>query len=96
MLIYTKLHEKACCYLLINYMKNASQKFKTDEILVARDLCNLHSCYMKNALVFSKRDARNLFIHIITSDIQAVLCYRSCCKERGGVMASALVRDLTG
>ena len=76
-------------------MKNASQKVKTDEILAARALCNLHSCYMKNALVFSKRDARNLFIHIITSDIQAVQ-YRSCCKERGGVMASALVRELTG
>ena len=69
---------------------------KLHEKRIAGDLCNLHSCYMKNALVFSKRDARNLFIRIITSDIQAVLCYRSCCKERGGVMASALVRDLTG
>ena len=39
-------------------MEEASQKVKTDEILTARAICNLHSCYMKNALVFSQSDAR--------------------------------------
>ena len=42
-------------------MEEASQKVKTDEILTARAICNLHSCYMKNALVFSQSDARNFF-----------------------------------
>ena len=42
-------------------MEEASQKVKTDEILTARAICNLHSCYMKNALVFSQSDARNYF-----------------------------------
>ena len=26
-------------------MKNSSQKLKKDEVLVARTICNLHSCY---------------------------------------------------
>ena len=42
-------------------MEEASQKVKTDEILTARAICNLHSCYMKNAFVFSQSDARNFF-----------------------------------
>ena len=43
-------------------------KVKTDEILEARALfvictrvITLHSCYMKNAFVFSQSDARNFF-----------------------------------
>lgn len=52
-------------------MKNASQKVETDEIQVARAICNLHLCYnfalvtvlrsfyVKDALVFSQSDARD-------------------------------------
>ena len=38
------VHEKSWCYLWIPYIKNASQKVKTDEIYCsARAICNLHS-----------------------------------------------------
>ena len=54
-------------------MKKASQKVKTDEILTARVLIvictrvtTLHSCYMKNVLVFSQSDVRNFLTYIIT------------------------------
>ena len=74
------LHEKSCCFLLIICMKNASQKLKTDEILAARALfviCTrvktLHSCYMKNATVFSQSDARNFFMYVISAQIGLVI-----------------------
>ena len=54
-------------------MKNVSQRVKTDEILAARALfvicasvTTLHSCYMKNAHVFSQSDARNVFMFMVT------------------------------
>ena len=73
MLIYTKLHEKSYCCLLIIYMKNTPQKVKTNEILAAfahyfvicTCVTTLHSCYMKNALVFSQSDARKFFMYFI-------------------------------
>ena len=73
MLIYNKLHEKSYCCLLIIYMKNTPQKVKTDEILAAcahyfvicTCVTTLHSCYMKNALVFSQSDARKFFMYFI-------------------------------
>ena len=55
--IDTKLHEESCCYLLIICMKNALKKVKTDDILAARTICNLHSCY-NFALVLSKNALR--------------------------------------
>ena len=65
-LINTKLQEKSCCYLHI-YVKNASLKVKTDEILAARAICNLHMSYNfepvlhEYALVFGQSRARNFF-----------------------------------
>ena len=56
--IYTKLHKKSCCYLLIIYMKNITE-FKMDKILAA---C---TCFMENALVFSQSDVHNFFMYII-------------------------------
>ena len=44
-------------------MKNSSQKLKKDEVLVARTICNLHSCYIKNSLIFSQSDVRKFFIY---------------------------------
>ena len=71
MLIYSKLHEKSYCYLLMIYKKKAWQKVETYEILTARAICNLHS-YYNFALVFhekctvsSQSDAHNLFSYII-------------------------------
>ena len=32
--------------------------------MAARAIFNLHSCYMKNALVFSPSDGRNFFLYI--------------------------------
>ena len=61
MFITPNCTRKLCYFLLIMYMEEASQKVKTDEILTARAICNLHSCYMKNALVFSQSDVRNYF-----------------------------------
>ena len=58
MLINSKLQSKSCCYLLIIDMKNASLKVNTDEMFAARAICNLHSCCMKKALVFSQSEAR--------------------------------------
>ena len=53
--------------LLITFIIKASQKFNPAEILTWHALfaiCNrvttLHSCYMKDALVFSQLEARNL------------------------------------
>ena len=44
--------------LLVNNLHwQASQRVKTNEILSACAICNFHSCYMKNALVFSQSDA---------------------------------------
>ena len=62
-LIYTKLHEKSTCYFFIIYMKNTSQKIKTDKILATRPTCNLHLCYMENAPIFSQSDAQ-IFFHV--------------------------------
>ena len=51
-------------------MKNASQILKTDDILAARAIYNLHSCYNfalelhENALVFSQSDARTFSMSI--------------------------------
>ena len=53
-----KLHPKLCHYLLIINMKKSIQKIKADEIFCLR-VITLHSCYMKNALVFSLSEARN-------------------------------------
>ena len=58
---------------LDNYLnEKAPQKVQTNEILAARALfvicirvTTLHSCYMKNAFVFSQRDALNFFVYII-------------------------------
>ena len=54
-------------------MKNTPQKVKTDEILAAcahyfvicTCVTTLHSCYMKNALVFSQSDASKFFMYFI-------------------------------
>ena len=54
-------------------MKNTPQKVKTDELLAAcahyfvicTCVTTLHSCYMKNALVFSQSDARKFFMYLI-------------------------------
>ena len=77
MLSYTISHEKSCCLLLIIHAKNASQ---TDEILAARVLVvictrvtTLHTCYMKNAPVFSQSDARNFFMYFISAQIGLVI-----------------------
>ena len=62
-------------FLLVNNLhekRNASQKVKTDEIWAARAICNLHSCYVKIALVFSQPDARNFFMYIITEQIRFI------------------------
>ena len=45
MLVYIKLHEKSCCYMFIIYLKNASQKVKTDDIFSACPICILLLCY---------------------------------------------------
>ena len=57
------MHEKSYFYLLITYVQNASQKVKKERwnFGSARTICNLHSSYMKNALVFSQSDARNVY-----------------------------------
>ena len=48
--------------LLVNNLHwQASQRVKTNEILSARAICNFHSYYMKNALVFIQSDARYVF-----------------------------------
>ena len=69
-LIYTKLHPKVCglLVLLMTYMKNATQKVKTYEILTARALfviftrvTTLHPCYIKSVIVLSQIDARNFY-----------------------------------
>ena len=52
--IYIKLHEKWFYFLLINYLKKVSQKVKTDEILTARAISNLHSCYNFAPVLFEK------------------------------------------
>ena len=39
------IRNQSCCYLLIIYMKKVPQKVKTDEILEACIICNLHLCY---------------------------------------------------
>ena len=67
-LIYSKLHWKSFDYLY----KKASQKVKTDKILTV-GICNLHSCYMKNALVFSQSEAYNCFMYVIKYAIIQVI-----------------------
>ena len=53
-----KLHPKLCHYLLIINMKKSIQKIKADEIF-CHGVITLHSCYMKNALIFSLSEALN-------------------------------------
>ena len=79
-LIFTKLHEKSCCNLLIIYMKNASQIVMMDKILAACVLfviCThvtiLHSCYMKNALVFSQSDTLYLSCILLTLTVISLI-----------------------
>ena len=40
-----QLREKSCNFFLKIYMKRASQIVKTDEVLTARAICILRSCY---------------------------------------------------
>ena len=56
--------------------KEILKKYKQKEILAARALfvictrvTTLHSCYMKNAPVFSQSDTRNFFMYIISAQI---------------------------
>ena len=53
------------CYFFIIYMKNTSQKIKTDKILATHPTCNLHLCYMENAPIFSQSDAQ-IFLCILS------------------------------
>ena len=48
-------------------MEKASQRVKIsrDDILAARAIYNFPSCYMKNALVFSRLEARYFFMYFI-------------------------------
>ena len=73
MLLYKKLHEKSCCYLVIIYMKKASLKGKASEILtvcalvvICIHVSALDSCYMTNALDFSQSEARKFFVYILS------------------------------
>ena len=71
-------------------MKNASKKFKTEEILAVSLLfaiftsgTTLHTCYMKNALVFSSSDAHNFFHvdHYVSNILSMYQCmYSYLCK----------------
>ena len=60
---YTKLHKKSC-YLLVIYMKKASQKVKADKTLTAVSYL-LVAPVLKNALVFSQSDVHNYFIILL-------------------------------
>ena len=72
MLNCAKLHEKSCSYLLIMFIKKATQKVKRTKFGSARAICNLNCvttfhCLTKNALVFTQSDARNFFMYSIIS-----------------------------
>ena len=86
-LIYTKLHEKSTCYFFIIYMKNTSQKIKTDKILATHPTCNLHLCYMENAPIFSQSDAQIFFMYIIKG--QTALHFLCSCSLLGFNMKSS-------
>ena len=42
-------------------------------------ICNLHLCYMKNALVFSQSEAYNCFMYVIKYAIIWVIWNHNCC-----------------
>ena len=76
-----KLHPKLCYYLLIINMKKSIQKIKADEIFCLR-VITLHSCYMKNALVFSLSEARNFL---------CVSLFYSVCNKTGYSIAKKMI-----
>ena len=66
MLINTKLQEKSCYYLLINYMKKHHRKSRQTQFWkLAHAICNLHLCFNfalllhENALIISQSEVRN-------------------------------------
>ena len=71
MFINTKLDDKSCHDLSIINMKKTSQKVETYTVLKACILFVICTrvttlCYTTNALVFSKSEAYNFFMYIIT------------------------------
>ena len=60
-LIYTKLDEKSCCYLLIIHMKNALQKVKVDEILTAHARYLLQHAPVLQLYTFSANQEHAIF-----------------------------------
>ena len=57
---YTKLHENSFDYFLImkRSIKECQERRTFDG---THAICNLHSCYMKNALVISQSESHNFF-----------------------------------
>ena len=60
--------------LLGNHLNNKPITESQDQqnfemLLICSCITTLHSCYMKNALIFSQSNMHNFFIYIITEEI---------------------------
>ena len=70
---FVSLKKFTCAYLFQKIQKSIPESQDRQNFDSGHAICNLHLCYMKNALVFSQSEAYNCFMYVIKYAIIQVI-----------------------